>query len=164
MEKFETASRTVPFIKWAGRQKATNSRNYKTFTWRYYDFFIGGALLSHLQPTKGGINDFNDELVNTYRMIKKCPDDLLAVLSRHEQANSETYFYQVRSQERNQDYQFFLMSNRPHGSSISAAPASTVCTVLTARLFQNAIWKVQKTGHRQRTDRTIPRYGPPRHL
>ena len=107
MEKFETSSRAVPFLKWAGGKRQLIPEITKLLPGDirnrpYYEPFIGGGgILFYLQPTKAVINDFNDELINTYRMIKECPDDLLAALSRHEQANSETYFYQVRSLDRN---------------------------------------------------------------
>lgn len=107
MEKFETSSRAVPFLKWAGGKRQLIPEITKLLpedirNRPYYEPFIGGGgLLFFLQPTKAVINDFNDELINTYRMIKERPDDLLAALSRHEQANSETYFYHVRSLDRN---------------------------------------------------------------
>src|SRR5690606_28417507 len=66
---------------------------------RYFEPFIGGgAVLFHLQPQNAVINDFNEELINVYNVIKTNPDALIADLKKHE--NTADYFYQIRSLDR----------------------------------------------------------------
>lgn len=64
----------VPFVKWVGgkRQLLKNieERLPKQFNTYHEPFVGGGALFFHLQPEKACISDLNQELVNTYKVIK----------------------------------------------------------------------------------------------
>ena len=96
-----------PFLKWAGGKRQLLPEIEKLLTkdirsMVYYEPFIGGgALLFHLRPAKAVINDLNPELVNTYRIIKEHPKELIAELLEHESKNNEEYFYHIRSLDRN---------------------------------------------------------------
>ena len=73
-----------PFVKWAGgkgqlvdRIKELMPKHYN----RYYEPFIGGgALLLAVQPKDGCINDINQSLINTYRVIREDPDGLISAI------------------------------------------------------------------------------------
>lgn len=68
----------------------------------YYEAFIGGgAVCFNLAPQNAHINDFNAELVNLYKVIKKSPKKLIASLKKHE--NTEEYFYNIRGLDRNKE-------------------------------------------------------------
>jgi DNA adenine methylase len=70
----------------------------------YYEPFVGGgALLFELQPKKAVINDFNDELINAYKVIKENPEGLIMDLKTHE--NESDYFYDLRCLDRNENYE-----------------------------------------------------------
>lgn len=66
----------APFLKWVGgkRQLMTSivehlPENIKDY--KYIEPFIGGgAVLFNLQPKNAIINDFNEELINVYEVIK----------------------------------------------------------------------------------------------
>lgn len=72
----------------------------------YVEPFVGGAaILFHLQPKKAIINDFNDELMNVYQVIKENPNGLIKILEKHKEANSEEYYYETRALDRTSDYE-----------------------------------------------------------
>ena len=98
-----------PFLKWAGgkRQLLPIIKTYipRTFT-QYYEPFVGaGAVLFSLQPSRSVINDTNAELINCYQVIKEHPDELLMLCQHHERDNSKAYYYRLRSQDRQPDFQ-----------------------------------------------------------
>ena len=65
-----------PFLKWVGGKRqiipeilAHLPKNISTLN--YCEPFVGGgALFFHLEPKKAIINDYNDELINVYKVIK----------------------------------------------------------------------------------------------
>jgi DNA adenine methylase len=68
----------------------------------YYEPFIGaGAVFFELQPKKAVINDFNEQLIMTYNVIKESVEDLIVLLNKHKKNNSKEYFYEIRNIDRN---------------------------------------------------------------
>ncbi|KGA96166.1 modification methylase [Alkalihalobacillus alcalophilus ATCC 27647 = CGMCC 1.3604] len=94
-----------PFLKWAGgkRQLIPEISKYIPSSYHtYFEPFIGaGAVLFHLQPEKAIINDVNQELVNTYKVIRDHVEELLTDLRTHN--NSSDYFYELRNLDRDAD-------------------------------------------------------------
>ncbi len=94
----------VPFLKWVGgkRQLVPEIRKLlpKGLSVRpYYEPFIGGgALFFALQPKQAVISDYNEELINVYRVIKDHPEELIEDLKKHK--NTSSYFYELRSIDR----------------------------------------------------------------
>ena len=80
----------VPFLKWVGGKRQLISEIKELLPKRrrnltYYEPFIGGgALLFDLQPKRAIINDYNEELINVYRIIRDYPYELIEDLKRHE--------------------------------------------------------------------------------
>lgn len=65
----------------------------------YYEPFIGGgALFFDLQPKRAIINDYNEELINVYTVIRDNPNELIEDLRKHE--NTAEYFYEIRAVDR----------------------------------------------------------------
>ncbi len=101
MEKNHTIE---PFLKWAGgkRQLLPVIREMLPEDiggCTYCEPFIGGgAVFLDLQPAQAVINDFNDELVNCYRVVRDHPDALIGELSGYR--NEESFFYRIRSLDR----------------------------------------------------------------
>ena len=105
-----------PFLKWVGgkRQlipaimehlpKNINNLNY------YEPFIGGGALFFHLQPQNAFINDFNEELVNVYNVIKDNLPELISDLKKHK--NEADYFYEIRSSDRSDEFQNLSLVER----------------------------------------------------
>lgn len=97
-------SNLQPFTKWTGgkRQllpiiKSLMPDNYNN----YFEPFVGGgALFFDLSPNKAVINDFNNELINCYRQIKKYPQKLIELLTKHQENNSKEYYLKLRSADR----------------------------------------------------------------
>lgn len=98
----------APFLKWVGGKRQLmptivehlpeNIKDYK-----YIEPFIGGgAVLFNLQPKNAIINDFNDELINVYQVIKNNLDELIADLKKHK--NEAEYFYSIRSLDRKGEF------------------------------------------------------------
>ncbi len=98
----------TPFLKWVGGKRQImptivehlpeNIKDYK-----YVEPFIGGgAVLFNLQPKNAIINDFNEELINVYQVIKENLDELITDLKKHK--NEAEYFYSIRSLDRNREF------------------------------------------------------------
>lgn len=96
-----------PFVKWAGGKRQLLPEIHRYIPWDfdvYYEPFVGaGAVLFDLQPAHAVINDVNNELVNTYRVIKDSVDDLIQALSKHK--NDKEYYYAIRNVDRTTDYE-----------------------------------------------------------
>lgn len=109
-----------PVLKWVGGKRQLLSEivpliNKKCTT--YVEPFIGGgAVLFDIQPKKAIINDFNKELINVYKEIKKNPKELIELLKLHEKNNSEDYFYNIRGLDRQDNYS--IMSNTEKAARI----------------------------------------------
>ena len=95
-----------PILKWVGGKRQLLEQivplipEYTT----YYEPFVGGgAVLFHTQPKKAVINDSNEELINIYQVIKAQPEELIALLQRHKEKNSQEYFYGIRSLDRTRE-------------------------------------------------------------
>lgn len=94
----------VPFLKWVGGKRqlipaieALLPADIQAY--HYVEPFIGGgAVLFHLQPKDAVINDFNEELVNVYKVIKANPEALIEDLKKHK--NDPDYFYALRGLDR----------------------------------------------------------------
>lgn len=89
-----------PILKWAGGKTQMLSDllpKVPSSYGRYIEpFFGGGALFFALQPEKAIIADSNPELINMYRQVASCPDDVIKHLKQYE--NTKEIFYHVRSQ------------------------------------------------------------------
>ena len=73
----------------------------------YYEPFLGGgALFFNLTPEKAVISDFNEELMIAYQCFKdkNCFELMVNQIIKHEKNHNETYYYDVRSMDRQPDY------------------------------------------------------------
>ena len=126
-----------PFLKWAGgkRQlvkelKARLPKKYK----RYFEPFLGaGALYFNLAPENAVVSDINEELINVYQVVRDQLDALIEQLLLHE--NSEEYFYQIRSWDREADY-------------LQRSPAERAARfIFLNRTCFNGLYRVNSKGH-----------------
>ena len=102
----DIVGRISPVLKWGGgkRQLLDDILPLIPSYTRYYEPFIGGAaVLLGLQPKNAVINDYNEELINTYIMIRDNPEALILELERHKENNSVDYYYYVRALDRDKD-------------------------------------------------------------
>lgn len=98
-----------PFVKWAGgkRQLLPEIKRYLPSKIKdYYEPFVGGgAVFLDIQCPHPVINDFNDELINTYLVVRDDVDSLIHLLKKHELNNSSDYYYQMRAWDRTGELQ-----------------------------------------------------------
>lgn len=105
--KKENQIEPKPFLKWAGGKSQLLPelvkripQNYE----RYFEPFAGGAaLFFNLQPRKAFLVDANENLINTYRVIKDQVEDLIDDLKQH--VYDSDYYYHIRNIDRTDDYQ-----------------------------------------------------------
>ena len=106
----------APFLKWVGGKRQIMPsivnllpKNIKEL--QYVEPFIGGgAVLFHLQPKKAIINDFNEELINVYRVIKENLFELIEDLKKHQ--NTADYFYEIIGLDRVDEFNFLTYVER----------------------------------------------------
>ncbi len=98
----------APFLKWVGGKRQLMPSIVEHLpedikNLNYSEPFIGGgAVLFHLQPKNAIINDFNEELVNVYNVIKNNLSELIADLKTHD--NNADYFYEIRGLDRTEQF------------------------------------------------------------
>lgn len=90
-----------PFLKWAGgkTQLLPELRKHipEQFN-RYIEPMVGaGAMFFDLQPKTAILSDSNEELVNTYIIVRDKVEELIDNLKRYK--NEEKYYYEVRKQD-----------------------------------------------------------------
>lgn len=99
----------APVLKWVGGKRQLLKEILplmpKNITTYYEPFVGGGAVLFSLQPKKAIINDYNDELINVYKVIMDNPDELVRILKIHKENNSSEYYYKTRELDRTSDYE-----------------------------------------------------------
>ncbi len=99
----------APVLKWVGGKRQLLKEILplipKNITTYYEPFVGGGAVLFTLQPKKAIINDYNDELINVYKVIMDNPDELVRILKIHKENNSSEYYYKIRELDRTSDYE-----------------------------------------------------------
>ncbi|MDO5088559.1 MAG: DNA adenine methylase [Leptotrichiaceae bacterium] len=98
-----------PILKWVGGKRQILSeimplinKKYSTYV---EPFVGGGAVLFELQPKKAIINDLNKELINVYMTVRDFPEELIEELKKHDEQNTEKYFYKLRALDRESDYE-----------------------------------------------------------
>ncbi|MEJ8777184.1 DNA adenine methylase [Pseudogracilibacillus sp. ICA-222130] len=99
-----------PFVKWVGgkRQLLDDIYEYMPddgYSTYYEPFLGGGALFLSEQPKKAIVNDGNEELINTYKVIQRNVSELIEALKVHKEKNNEDHFYEVREWDRKPGYE-----------------------------------------------------------
>lgn len=93
-----------PMLKWVGGKRQLLSEIVPMIDDRcstYVEPFIGGgAVFFYMQPKKAIINDYNQELINVYKMVRDNLDELIDKLKIHEANNSSDYYYEIRALDR----------------------------------------------------------------
>ncbi|HRK40894.1 MAG TPA: DNA adenine methylase [Candidatus Saccharibacteria bacterium] len=101
------AKKARPFVKWVGGKTQLLEQLVSLMPASYGAYFEpflgGGALFFHLKPNKAYINDINQTLIHTYKIIKDSPEQLCIDLCQlgneylsldHE--GRKEYFYERR--------------------------------------------------------------------
>lgn len=98
--------RPKPFLKWAGGKgqlvDELLARIPPTFSTYFEPFIGGGALFFSLCPKQAVLFDVNEQLVNTYCVVRDRPEELISNLSQH--VYEKDYFYRMRDADRSSDF------------------------------------------------------------
>ena len=98
-----------PFLKWVGGKKqllAQFEAYFPSNFARYFEPFVGGGAVffclwnKRELPRQVFLFDNNEELMNTYRVIRDTPDTLIERLSIHKKKHSKEYYYAIRGLDR----------------------------------------------------------------
>lgn len=104
-----------PYLRWAGGKtqiigaiKSIIEENFSKENTFYEPFVGGGAVFLSLSTKKVVINDFNEELINSYRIIKDDLNGLIELLTlmedKHKKSPNGDFYYEVRKWDREPDY------------------------------------------------------------
>lgn len=99
-----------PFLKWAGGKRQLHSfilpiiKSNLSIKNRYYEPFVGaGSVFLELQHPNAVINDSNKDLMLCYETIKSDSSNLIDKLNIHKLSHNKEYFYEIRSQDRDEE-------------------------------------------------------------
>jgi DNA adenine methylase len=130
-----------PFLKWAGGKQQLLAQFEEFFPKhfnRYFEPFVGGgAVLFHLWntevlPRDVFLFDSNEELINTYVIVRDKVEELIELLTVHQHNHCREYYYETRALDR-QDV--FL-------SDVERAAR----TIYLNRTCYNGLYRVNKKG------------------
>jgi DNA adenine methylase len=92
-----------PFLKWAGGKRWLTSKPDSLLPDRnsfnnYFEPFVGsGAVFFHLEPTTGIISDVNNDLINSYTVIRDNWRGLKKLLTQYNNLHNSEFYYKMRS-------------------------------------------------------------------
>ena len=102
-----------PFIKWVGGKRGLLDQILPLFPKEfnnYYEPFIGGGAVFFYLFARGALenkrvvlSDINFELINTYKVVKNEPLELINNLERYKEKHNREFYYKIRELDR-QDY------------------------------------------------------------
>lgn len=103
-----------PLVKWAGGKgqllQVLEKYYPENFSTYYEPFLGGGAVFFHLftkrPPFKAVLSDINEELINTYLVVKEKVDELVKLLRVHKakyKKGPKKYYYKVRDDQEPSD-------------------------------------------------------------
>jgi DNA adenine methylase len=123
----------TPFLRWAGSKRSLVPRLRECIPSqfnRYVEPFVGsGCLFFSLLPEQALLTDFNEELVNCYRAVKRAPRELYKKCSEIDP--SATSYKEVRSQ---------------HPSNLQKMERAVRFLYLNSYCF-NGVYRTNKQGH-----------------
>jgi len=94
--------KATPFVKWVWWKRQIISQLEKLFPKEFNNYFEpfiwGGAVFFNLQKEKSFLSDINEELINTYKVVKENPKKLIKFLETCEY--SAYFFEEIRSWDR----------------------------------------------------------------
>jgi len=134
-----------PFVKWVGGKRGLLKQILPLFPKKfndYYEPFVGGGAVFFelfskgiLKNKKVILSDINEELVNTYNIIKNNPFELIAKLEKYKEQHSKEFYYQIRELDRKEDYK-----------NLSNLERATRFIYLNKTCF-NGLYRVNKKGY-----------------
>jgi DNA adenine methylase len=94
------------FVKWAGGKKQLLEQFKPYFPHkinRYFESFVGGGavafyIIKHYKPKEVYLSDNNEELINTYLVIRDSVERLISQLKEYKKSHSKEFYYEVRAE------------------------------------------------------------------
>lgn len=133
-------NKLTPILKWAGGKRQLLPeiipRIPQDFECYYEPFLGAGAVLLDLHPQSARVNDANTELINVYYIIKQQPYELIQLLKEYEASHSETFYYEMRNIDRDEN-RFIQLSKLDKAAR----------TIYLNRTCYNGLYRVNKKGH-----------------
>ena len=94
------------FVKWAGGKKQLLEQFKPHFPHkinRYFESFVGGGavafyIIKHYKPKEVYLSDNNEELINTYLVIRDSVERLISQLKEYKKSHSKEFYYEVRAE------------------------------------------------------------------
>ena len=94
------------FIKWAGGKRQLIEQFKPLFPKkieRYFEVFVGGGavlfyVIQKYKPKYIFISDINEELINTYEIIKNDVENLIKELTKLKKLHSKEHYYEIRAE------------------------------------------------------------------
>jgi len=134
-----------PFIKWVGGKRGLIEQILPLFPKDfndYYEPFVGGGAIFFELFAKGLLynkkvilSDINGELVNTYKVIKNNPFELIDNLERFKEQHTKEFYYKIRELDRKENY-----------NQLSNLQKATRFIYLNKTCF-NGLYRVNKKGY-----------------
>ncbi|USS94024.1 Dam family site-specific DNA-(adenine-N6)-methyltransferase (plasmid) [Fructilactobacillus ixorae] len=129
----------APFIKWVGgkRQLLPKLVNFlpKNGYKNYFEPFLGGgALFLRLSPNNAVISDLNEELINTWQVIRDNLSELKKILKVYENNDSKEFYLDIRSVDR--DGRIVKMNNVERAARF----------IYINKAGYNGLWRVNSNG------------------
>ncbi len=134
-----------PFIKWVGGKRGLLEQILPLFPKEfnnYYEPFIGGGAVFFKLFSKGVLknkkvilSDINEELINTYNIIKNRPFELINKLEKYKEQHSKDFYYKIRELDRKSNY-----------NKLSNLEKATRFIYLNKTCF-NGLYRVNKKGY-----------------
>jgi DNA adenine methylase len=90
-----------PVLKWAGGKRQIIDEILRRFPADFKKrtlhepMFGAGAVTFAVEPRRGTVNDINKRLMNFYRIVRDCPNELIDANKKH--GISHNYFYEARA-------------------------------------------------------------------
>ena len=92
----------LPFLKWPGGKRwlvPLVRENFPVMDGKYLEPFLGGgAVFFGTCPQSALLSDINDELIETYHVMRDDPCGLRERLKYHQKRHDKDYYYKVRNQ------------------------------------------------------------------
>ena len=113
-EKIFKISDAKPFVKWVGGKRQLIPELLKNIPKNfnnYFEPFVGGGALFFELYNLGILKnktfylfDINEELINTYKVIKNHPSELIDELKEFKIKHNKEFYYQIRELDRSENY------------------------------------------------------------
>ena len=103
-----------PFIKWVGGKRGLLKQILGEFPREfnnYYEPFLGGGAVFFelysqglLKDKRVFLSDINEELINSYKVVKNSPKDLIINLELFKERHNKEFYYQIREMDREENF------------------------------------------------------------